>query len=129
MRRLAGHFRLAHELGKTLNEVMGWSGPTTHRQYLSWSEYLDSLWNEPSRTDHYIMRNTLEIIHSRPKAKARDLKDMKIKFRERGRDSSREIDPNSEHGKNIIALAKAQALARMTMKPTVIRVERPSQEA
>ena len=54
-RRHAGHFRLAHELKIGLNELLGWKGPLTHRQFEAWRAWLQSEWNEPSRTDHYLM--------------------------------------------------------------------------
>lgn len=34
---------------------MGWPGPLTHRQYETWQAWLEQQWNEPSRTDHYLM--------------------------------------------------------------------------
>ena len=38
--RYSGFFRLATELGKHLNEVMGWEGPVTWPQYLAWRAWL-----------------------------------------------------------------------------------------
>ena len=38
-----------------LHEIMGWSGPLTHRQFLLWRAWLDEQWNRPSRSDHYLM--------------------------------------------------------------------------
>ena len=34
---------------------MGWPGPMTHRQYLSWQAWLSEEWNYPSRSDNYLM--------------------------------------------------------------------------
>lgn len=34
---------------------MGWSGPLTHKQYITWVAWLDHEWNRPNRSDHYIM--------------------------------------------------------------------------
>lgn len=52
---------IAHELKKTLNEYMGWVGPTTNRQHLVWLEWFKLQWNNPSKTDHYLMQITAEV--------------------------------------------------------------------
>lgn len=52
---------IAHELKKTLNEYMGWDGPTTNRQHLVWVEWLKMQWNAPNRTDHYLMQVAAEV--------------------------------------------------------------------
>ena len=54
--RWDGHFRLAHDLGIQLHELMDWPGPMTHRQYLAWQEWLQLQWNEPDRHDWYLMK-------------------------------------------------------------------------
>lgn len=46
---------MAHELKRSLHEVMGWPGPMTHRQFLVWTAWLKEQWNSPNRTDHYLM--------------------------------------------------------------------------
>lgn len=43
-----------------LHDLMGWTGPMTHRQYVAWQKWLSSQWNEPSRTDHYLMQVAAE---------------------------------------------------------------------
>jgi hypothetical protein len=40
---------------------MGWDGPTTHRQFLVWEEWLFQEMNRPGRLEHYLMRVALEI--------------------------------------------------------------------
>jgi hypothetical protein len=35
--------------------LLGWPGPLTHRQCRAWQDWLDADWNQPSRTDHYLM--------------------------------------------------------------------------
>jgi len=40
---------------------MGWPGPLTHRQYRVWAEWDKLQWNEPSRTDHYLMAVAAEV--------------------------------------------------------------------
>ncbi len=32
-----------------------------HRDYLLWMRYLDELWDQPSRTDNYLMQIALEV--------------------------------------------------------------------
>jgi hypothetical protein len=44
-----------------LNELMGWSGPLTHRQYVAWSEFLADEMEVPSRSDYYAMSIVAEI--------------------------------------------------------------------
>lgn len=39
-RGLDEHFRLAHALGVSLSELLGWEGPLTHRQFLAWGAWL-----------------------------------------------------------------------------------------
>lgn len=51
-----GFYTLAHELGQSLNELLGFDGPLTHRQYLGWNEWLREQWNRPDRADHYRMQ-------------------------------------------------------------------------
>ncbi len=34
---------------------------TTHREYLTWIVYLNGEWNNPSRTDHYLMLIATEV--------------------------------------------------------------------
>jgi hypothetical protein len=53
--RFDGWFRLASHLKKTLNELMGWDGPMTHRQFAAWQWWLLEQWNQPDRHDHYLM--------------------------------------------------------------------------
>jgi hypothetical protein len=60
MMRYAEHFRLAQQLGKHLHELMGWSGPMTHRQFVLWCHWLDYEYNLPSRTDYYLMQVACE---------------------------------------------------------------------
>jgi hypothetical protein len=54
--RYDGHLRLAHDLGRDLRELLGWSGPLTHRQFTVWTAWLRWEWNRPSRADHYAMQ-------------------------------------------------------------------------
>lgn len=40
----------------SLNELLGYDGPMTHRQYLGWVVWLRAQLNVPSRADHYAMQ-------------------------------------------------------------------------
>ena len=53
-------FRLAHELKRQVHELMGWTGPLTHRQYLGWQAWLEIEWDRPSRSDWYAMQVAAE---------------------------------------------------------------------
>lgn len=59
--RYDGHFRLAQQLGKSLNEVMGLDGPMTHRQFLAWQYWMNLQQNVPDKTDHYLMQIACEV--------------------------------------------------------------------
>lgn len=56
----------------------------THREYLTWMQYLDNQWNQPSRSDHYLMQLAAEV-HRVPYAFGKknskvQTKDKQIKF-------------------------------------------------
>lgn len=53
-------FRLSHELGKHLHEVLGYEGPPSLLHYDCWEIWLELQWNKPSRTDYHIMRAAYE---------------------------------------------------------------------
>jgi hypothetical protein len=46
----------------------------THREFITWQEWLQEEWNRPSRTDHYLMRIALEVAS----VLAKDPKSIKI---------------------------------------------------
>jgi hypothetical protein len=52
------HLRLAHELKQSLNELLGWSGSMTHRQFMVWQKWLRDERSKPSRTDQYLIQLT-----------------------------------------------------------------------
>jgi len=54
----------------------------THREYLTWMAWLNKQWNEPSRTDHYIMQNTaaIQTIQRMLSKGAKPTSDLKIPF-------------------------------------------------
>jgi len=42
-------------MGVTINQLLGWDGPLTHRQMVTWALFSEEMLNRPSLTDHYIM--------------------------------------------------------------------------
>jgi hypothetical protein len=78
--RFDGWFRLASHLHKTLNELMGWGGPMTHRQFMAWQHWLLEQWNQPDRADHYAMGVSAQIATTMGGAKNASPSDFKIKF-------------------------------------------------
>lgn len=40
---------------------MGWPGPMTHRQFLTWHAWLAMEWSRPSRSDYYQMQTACEV--------------------------------------------------------------------
>lgn len=42
-------------MGVTINQLLGWEGPLTHRQMVTWTLFSEEMLNRPSLTDHYIM--------------------------------------------------------------------------
>lgn len=60
---------------RTLNEYLGWRGPTTHRQHRVFVAWLNEQLNVPSRSDWYMMQMTATQYKDMP-----DLAKLKIKF-------------------------------------------------
>jgi hypothetical protein len=52
---------MACRCGKTLGEYLGWPGPVTHRQHAAMLAWEAEEWNQPSRTDYYLMSLTAEV--------------------------------------------------------------------
>lgn len=64
------------------HDVIGWEGPMTWRQYKAWQSWLEMQWNQPSRTDHYMMLVAAEERRGNAKnPNAVKLSDMKIPFK------------------------------------------------
>lgn len=79
----SAHFRLAHELGVSLHELLDWDGPLTHRQAVAWSAWLGRQWNKPTRADYYAMQTAAEVRLCRRSITGGDpvgLNDLKIPF-------------------------------------------------
>ncbi len=49
------HLRKCKDVGVTLNTLLGWQSPLTHRQMVTWSLFDEEEYNHPSRNDHYLM--------------------------------------------------------------------------
>jgi hypothetical protein len=43
-------------LGKSLNELLGWGGPLTHRQYRAWRIFLADQYDRPTQESYYLMQ-------------------------------------------------------------------------
>jgi hypothetical protein len=65
-----------------LHELMGWEGPMTHRQFLTWRAWQAEEWNKPSRADYYARQAAGESRRSVMKdpRQAIDLNGLKIPF-------------------------------------------------
>lgn len=55
------YFDLCEEWGLPLARLMGWPDFLTHRQWVAWTERRRRRWNEPDRTDHYLMQIGAEV--------------------------------------------------------------------
>ena len=70
--------RVAHEFGWTLDQVLA-QPPRVLDGILAW---LQEQWNEPSRTDWYLMQVACEIVRGRvKKPRSIGLKDFKLPFK------------------------------------------------
>lgn len=111
--RWDGHLRLAHELGKGINELMGWPGPMTGRQFRVWQVWLELQMNRPSRADCYAMQAAHAARFSMAKkVPPFNSKDWVLEFRERG--------PVDMAGKS--EDARNAALSRLGMGGKVVTV-------
>lgn len=64
---------------------MGWDGPLTHRQFIVWHAWLNEQFNEPSRTDYYLMQLSCEvrrILNKHPNRVKTDQFKLKFKYKE-----------------------------------------------
>ena len=84
--------------------MLGYDQPMTHREVLLWRRYYADEWNEPSRTDHYLMSiaQTIRGIFG----KSPSLNKMKIRF------GTSELDPELTP-----EVATAYSRARLGLKP------------
>lgn len=76
---LGGWFRLASELGMTLNECMT---KVSWPEYLLWCQWFDSQWSVPDLTDYYLMRLTHQVaMQGRTRSKAFNSEHYRLKFK------------------------------------------------
>ena len=93
-------------MGKSLNELMGWAGPMTHRQFEAWQAWLGEEWGRPSRNDFYLM----QVAAVAAGVKTIDWKKWTIPFKERDERRSRQSE--RERVAEQAAWAKASLAAR-----------------
>jgi hypothetical protein len=99
VRRWDGHFRLAHGLRKSLNELLGIDLPLTHRQYILWLHWLKEEWNHPSRDNFYLMAVAQKVVQVQVKhPDLVKLKDFEITFEDIKPPAEAEEDLNRDHG-------------------------------
>lgn len=100
---------------------MGWPGPMTYLQMLVWLEWLKSEWNEPDRTDHYLMQ-IAAYVKASSTGKSVDLNSMRIPFKQK---SSEAVGLTR---KQILDLAKQRSVARVLSRGgPKLRVVRPGE--
>lgn len=88
----------------------------SHRQHLTWLAWLDLQWDQPDRSDYYLMqiaREVRRVLHKHPEKVTTE--DFKIGF-ERKDDKPKPPDP--QHLANVSAISKAIWASRMTMAIT-----------
>lgn len=91
--RFDGWFKLASHLKKTLNELMSWDGPMTHRQFTAWQAWLLMQWDDPNLDHHYMMQVASAVDMREGN---RTLNDYKIDFGTRKLSFSQESVGNDE---------------------------------
>jgi hypothetical protein len=102
-----------------LHQLLGWRGPMTHRQFVTWRAWLEMQWNRPTKDDWYSMQIACEVsrITAKNKKKPRP-KHFQLEF----------SDPNAkvyesaseEVREHISNLALAQWVARVGGRVTGI---------
>ena len=108
MKAYGGWLRLASHLHMPLSECMK---RTTGREYLVWNQWLDNQWNEPSRSDKYIMSLSLQVANVLSKKFKGKIEDFKLDFK---RDTGK---PMTKEGKEQAAkLSKATWIGAVRAK-------------
>lgn len=81
---------------------MGWPGPMTHRQFEAWQAWLAEQWNQPSRTDNYLMQIACEVLRTRLKEPGKaEIKHFRLEFKEKK-------PPTKQTAAEVAAEAKAR---------------------
>lgn len=108
---------------------MGWEEPLTHRQFLAWQEWLNLQWNEPDRTDHYLMQVSYDIRRVNAKNPSRvKYKDTRITFKDTRATAQEQKtndtgEPVNEQGltkEQVSAISKARWFGMMTRRVRII---------
>ncbi len=94
----------------------------THRQFLVWQAWLEEEWENPSRTDFYLMQLEATLIDvNRTDGLGTDVNKRKISFK-----------PKKPLSKDSLMMAakrrKAQIMEQYKGKVTVIEVDKPQQD-
>lgn len=119
MKRYDGYFRLAHELKKNLNDVLGWGGVLTHRQFIAWQCWLNAQLNVPTRDNFYQMQIACEVRRTFTKNPNKiNPNQFKLEF---GKKNTSSQDIDSDEFKRQVADMKQRLLGFMTKEVTVIR--------
>ena len=67
-----------------MGELLGWPGPSTHRQCMAHRAWLDTQWNRPTRSDYLLMRIAQRVLQAASKRPERvRLEDQNVKFEQR----------------------------------------------
>lgn len=90
---------------------------TSFREFLVWSSHFEQEWDQPDRTDQYLMQIAREIVVLRTNSNRHKVEDFKLKF------SENKQRPMTVEQKT--ALAKARWAARAGKKHVNDRTRRP----
>lgn len=94
-------------LSRCLEEV-------SYREYLLWMAWLDKQWNQPDRSDHYLMQVSRDIARVLSKHPGRiQTKDFKIEFERDGKPLAGEVKPEISLEE---AAARSKAVWRFRLK-------------
>lgn len=97
---------------------MGWGNPLTHRQFETLVCWQEMQWNEPNRTDHYIMQATA--VHT----KQRSLNAFRIPFKHTA-PSGKSVDKNAPKVSMALVAASGKGI---TNQGYTLRRETPDGE-
>lgn len=106
-------FLLAREFGQDPWEIqLRW----THRQFMVALQWLRDQWENPDRTDYYLMQIAAEVRRGNAKnPRSVDANDFKMKFRESGR--SRRYSRRNLTREQAASISKATWMMRLGMLP------------
>lgn len=97
-----------------LNELMGWDGTLTHRQFSVWIAWLKEQWNSPSRSDNYLMQIACEVRRVLSRRPGRvQMKHFQIRF---GKQSAKKLSTQQA-----TAISKARWVSSMTKPVRMVK--------